>query len=200
MATRKTSKKVDAAVEETGSVADIPVSVEESEAAEPKQHVQRKRTARTKSLSAIDPNELVELSSCVEGKLIYISNSGYTIEWSEFGDVHLVPISEIIKMRNEQPAFFRNHWVYPISDNASEVIEALQLERYYSKLVDLKDFDSLFDYEPEQLDGILRDAPGYLRENVARRASQLVKDGVIDSFGVIDAIEKATGFQIRDRE
>lgn len=178
---------------------DAPASTAEEVVEAPEKPAQKKRASRAKSLSALDPNELVELSSCVEGKLVYVANSGYTIEWSEFGDVHLVPISEIIKMRNEQPAFFRNHWVYPVSENANIVIEALQLERYYNKLYDLKDFDELFDYDPDQLTGILKDATVYMKENVARRAAQLVATGELDSVAVIDAVEHATGFKIKDQ-
>ena len=186
--TRKTaSKAVEKANDEGATVTKVASSV----ASEPKQAKKRK------TLSALDPNELVELESRVEGKLIYVSTSGYTIEWAEFGDAHLVPISEIIKMRNEQPAFFRNHWVYPISENSDTLIEALQLDRYYKSLTDLQDFDDLFDYEPEQLFAVIKDAPAYMKENVARRCEQLIVDGRLDSVSVIEAIEKATGLSIR---
>lgn len=196
--TRKSSAKTTAAkaaenkaAEETSSAA---VDIQAAEEPAPV----KKAPARKKTLSSLDPNEIVELQSCTEGKLVYASKSGYHIEWSEFGDVHLVPISEIIKMRNEQPAFFRNHWVYPVSDNAQEVINALQLDRYYNKLSDLKNFDDLFDYEPEQIALALRDAPQFMKENVARRCAQLVADGTLDSVAVVEAVEKATGFQVRD--
>ena len=157
----------------------------------------QRKSNRRKTLSSLDPNELVELESRVEGRLIYVSTSGYTIEWSEFGDAHLVPISEMIKMRNEQPAFFRNHWVYPISENNDVVIEALQLDRYYKGLTGLQNFDDLFSYEPEQLLEIMKDAPLYMKENVARRCEQLVENGELDSVSTIDAIEKATGYSLR---
>lgn len=153
-----------------------------------------------KTLSSLDPNELVELQSCVEGRLIYVSSSGYYIAWAEFGDIHLVPVSEIVKMRNEQPNFFRNHWVYPVSDNANDVIEALQLERYYNKLYDLKDFDDLFSYEPEQIMVAMQDATPFMKENAARRCAQLVNTGVVDSVSVIEAIERATGCPVRDKD
>ena len=189
--TRKTSKKVaDEAAE--------PVDSSFEDVGSEKASTGRKRSTR-KTLSSLDPNELVELASRAEGRLIYVSTSGYTIEWSEFGDVHLVPVSEIIKMRNEQPSFFRNHWVYPVSDNADTIIEALQLSRYYNRLVDLKDFDEIFSYEPSQIAGVLKDCPKHMLENVARRASHLVDMGELDSISVIDAIEKATGFKIKDQ-
>lgn len=185
--TRKsTIKETDVQLKDGAAVENTPAP--EASATKPK---------RRKTLSALDPNELVELESRVEGKLIYVSTSGYTIEWSEFGDAHLVPISELIKMRNEQPSFFRNHWVYPISDNGNTVIEALQLDRYYKKLSDLRNFDEIFEYEPAQLFEIMKDAPDYMKENVARRAEQLVENGELDSVSVIEAIEKATGFSVR---
>ena len=168
-----------------------------TESAAPSVSSAQKQSKRRKTLSSLDPNELVELESRVEGKLIYVSTTGYTIEWSEFGDAHLVPISEIIKMRNEQPAFFRNHWVYPISENNDVIIEALQLDRYYKSLTDLQNFDDLFGYEADQLIAVLKDAPAYMKENIARRCEQLVENGELDSVATIDAIEKATGFSVR---
>ena len=47
--------------------------------------------------------------------------------------------------------------------------------------------------------GILKDATVYMKENVARRAAQLVSSGELDSVSVIDAVEKATGFKIKDQ-
>ena len=198
MATRKTSKTKVNDAEEAAPVG--AASTIDEETKEPVEKPSTRRTSKSKrSLSAIDPNELVELSSCFEGKLIYVSNSGYTIKWSEFGDVHLVPISELIKMRNEQPGFFRNHWVYPVSDNAKEVIEALQLERYYEGFEGVGSIDDLFECTPDKINSILRNVSDNVKENVARRAAQLIMDGVIDSVAVIEAVEKATGFKIREQ-
>lgn len=39
-----------------------------------------------------------------------------------------------------------------------------------------------------------------MKENVARRCAQLVADGVIDSVAVIEAVEKATGYPVRDKD
>lgn len=205
--TRKTTTKssaktaeVKAAEAPVSAVADTPDTdatvVEEA----PVIKKAAKSTGGRKALSSLDPNELVELQSCVEGRLIYVSNAGYYIEWAEFGDVHLVPIGEILKMRNEQPAFFRNHWVYPVSANAQDVISALQLERYYNKLSDLTNFDDIYSYEPEQIAIALQDATPFMKENVARRCAQLVADGVIDSVVVIETVEKATGYPVRDKD
>ena len=198
MATRKTSKTKVTEAEEAASpdVASADEEVTKEPAPKP---AARRASKTTKSLSALDPNELVELASCFEGKLIYVANSGYTIKWSEYGDVHLVPISELIKMRNERPGFFRNHWVYPVSDNAKDVIEALQLDRYYDGFDGVGSIDELFECDPDRIVSILRNASDGVKENVARRASQLVVNGVIDSVAAIEAVERATGFKIREQ-
>lgn len=199
MSTRKTSKSVTTASAEEA----VPMSAASEVEAEPRpvpaKSTGRRSTKQTKSLSSMDPNELVELSSCFVGTLIYVSRSGYSITWSEFGDVHLVPVSELIKMRNEQPAFFSNHWVYPISDNAQDVIESLQLERYYKGFEGIGSLDELFDCAPEKMVEVLRNASDGVKENVARRAAQLVANGDIDSIAIIDAVEKATGLKIREQ-
>lgn len=174
---------------------DAPAATTKTRAA-----AKRSGAGKRARLSTLDPNELVELQSRADGHLVYISHSGFYMEWSEFGDVHLIPVSEILNMRNEQPAFFRNHWVYPVSDNADEIISALQLDRYYNKLSDLKDYDEIFSYTPEQIDALLKDENIVIKENVARRCAQLVREGMLDSVITIEAIEKATGYSIRERD
>ena len=192
--TRKTTNKTTDNVVNDDTI--VAAEAQEKTASAPKKSTARKRT----KLSALDPNELVELQSCVEGRLIYVSHSGYYMEWAEFGDVHLVPVSELLNMRNEQPAFFRNHWVYPVSTNADEIISSLQLDRYYNRLSDLKNFDDLFSYTPEQIEMLLRDEPPIIKENVARRCGRLVEEGIIDSVVVMDTIERITGYTVRNRE
>lgn len=158
--------------------------------------VETKSTAKRKSLSSFDQNELVELKSCFYGQLIYISRAGYSLTFPEFGAVELIPIKELITMRNEQPVFFRNGWVVPVSKNAQEIIDALQLTRYYKNISIFENFDDIFEMEIGDLISLIKNMAPAMKENVARRAFQLKNDGVIDSAKIIEAISEATGFSL----
>lgn len=112
--------------------------------------------------------------------------------------MELIPFSELITMRNEQPAFFRNAWVVPVSDNANEVISALQLERYYTGLSMLENFDDIFAMDIDDMKALIGGLSNQMKENVARRAYALYEDGTIDSVKVIEAVEESTGFELKE--
>lgn len=192
--TKRTRKPSEAAPEKTN-----PTTAEEQKIPAAEKSTEKKTSApKRKSLTAFDQNELIELKSCFYGKLIYRSHAGYALEWPEFGTVELIPFSELITMRNEQPAFFRNAWVVPVSDNANEVISALQLERYYTGLSMLENFDDIFAMDVDDMKALISGLSNQMKENVARRAYALYEDGTIDSVKVIEAVEESTGFELKE--
>jgi hypothetical protein len=144
----------------------------------------------------IDPNALIGLENRSPGRLIYRSLAGYQVVWAGFGDVADVPFSEVSKMRNERPAFFKNGWVVPISGNANEIIVALQLDRYYDNAHIAEDFDTVFKLSPDEFKKRVTKMSVSQREVVALRASVLIKDGKIDSAKLIKAISEATGLDL----
>ena len=78
------------------------------------------------------------------------------------------------------------------------MFEYLQLGRYYKNYRSREDFDELFSMEPEALKEVLDTMSADAKENVARHAYALISEGELDSNRIIDVIEKATGFELRD--
>jgi hypothetical protein len=153
---------------------------------------------RTKSkLAQIDMNELIEVRSCVYGCLYYKSRAGYTVTWSDFGIVQILPASELLIMRNEQPAFFVNNWIAIVADNAREIIEALQLERYYKDISFAEDMDEIFDYNPDELKAALGKMNAAMKETVARRAYALIQEGTLDSHKAIEMLERVFNIELQ---
>lgn len=61
---------------------------------------------------------MVECKNGTHGNLFYAStrNPGYTVEWTEFGEVQEMDYAELLVMRGSQPRFFRD------KNSVSEVI------------------------------------------------------------------------------
>ena len=56
---------------------------------------------------------MVECKNGTHGNLFYAStrNPGYTVEWTEFGEVQEMDYAELLVMRGSQPRFFRDNWI-----------------------------------------------------------------------------------------
>lgn len=147
----------------------------------------------------MDMNELVDVQSAVYGGLVYVSRkTGYVIEWQEFGSIQPLTVDELMTMRNSQPAFFKNGWVRLIGDNAEDVKHYLQLERYYTNELPFEDFDDVYELSADDIAAVVSGLSDSMKESIARRAIDLIKDGVIDSNKKINAIETATGYDLSE--
>lgn len=147
----------------------------------------------------MDMNELVDVQSAVYGGLVYVSKkTGYTIEWPDFGSTQPVTVDELMTMRNSQPAFFKKGWVRLIGDNAEEVKHYLQLERYCANELPYEDFDEVYELSAEDIVSTVSGLSDSMKESIARRAIDLINDGVIDSNKKINAIEAATGYDLSE--
>lgn len=147
----------------------------------------------------MDMNELVDVQSAVYGGLVYVSRkTGYVIEWQEFGSIQPLTVDELMTMRNSQPAFFKNGWVRLIGDNAEDVKHYLQLERYYTNELPFENFDDVYELSVDDIIAVVGGLSDSMKESIARRAIDLIKDGVIDSNKKINAIETATGYDLSE--
>lgn len=158
-------------------------------------------SGRRKKLTLADVplTELVEVQSCFYGNLIYVSKkTGYRIEWNEFGAIQYVSVEDLLAMRNSQPAFFTNQWIRLIGDNASDVINFLQLEKYYSKTAGFDSFDDIFNGSPQKIKEIVSSFTDSMKESFARYTYSLMQSGGLDSLKKIEAVETATGFELKE--
>lgn len=154
---------------------------------------------KIRKLEKIDPNELVDVQSCTYGRLTYISSrNGCKTVWDSFGAMNIMTVGDLIDMRNSQRRFFEEPWIIIVGERASVIMEYLQVAKFYKKISKLEDFDEIFNYDAKDIPAILKDLSLSNKEVVARRAYALVKEGQLDSRKMIEAIENATGFMIRE--
>lgn len=157
------------------------------------------KPAKRKPLPKLDLNELVEVESCFHGTLNFVSGkTGRRASWSGFGATDYLTVEDLLSMRNTQPAFFKNNWIILTGDNADSVFEYLQLGRFYKDYRSLEDFTELFSMSPEELKDALGRMNSEAKENVARHAYSLIQEGELDSVRLIEVIEDATGFNLRE--
>lgn len=173
-----------------------PEITTEAVASETKVSERRKKL----TLADVPLTELVEVQSCFYGNLIYVSKkTGYRIEWNEFGATQYVSVEDLLAMRNSQPAFFKNQWIRLTGDNAADVINFLQLEKYYSKTAGFDSFDDIFKLTPAKIEDIVSTFTDSMKESFARYTYSVLSEGELDlTIKKIEAIEKATGFEIRE--
>lgn len=175
--------------------------VETAEEQKPAKKTVTKKAAAParKKIKPVDLNELVEVQSCVYGSMDYISyGTGHKISWQTFGDTNWVTVGDLMEMRNSQRAFFEKHWIVLVGDNAPAVMQYLQIDKYYKTIKSTEDFDEIFNYEPEEISGVVANLSESIKETLARRAYMLIESGDLRDYRVITALEDALGYDLKD--
>ena len=167
---------------------DKPEQQSEQPKQKPKSYIKQKR----------DLNEMVCVRNATMGSVVYSSKrtQGYKVEWEKMGsegDENYIELSELVAMRNSYPRVFQECWLI-IED--TEIIDYLNVRKYYNNIVDVDDFDGIFNLKPEKLEDKLRKMPKGLRDAVAQRAKQLLTKGEFDSIRNKKVIEKVLNIDL----
>lgn len=135
-----------------------------------------------------DLNEMIPVKNITNSSLVYISknNHGLRIDWTEFGEEVYIEYKELVNMRGSQRRFFEQPWI--VCD--WEVLEDLRVDQYYKDLIDLDNLDDIFALEPSALGTKLEKLPRGVRQLVADRANELVRNKELDSMNKIRKIEQ----------
>ena len=142
-------------------------------------------------------NMIVTVRNGFAGKLVYKSRkTGERFVWQEFGDEQDMELQELKGARNASKSYFANNW-FMIDDPA--VIDYLGVEQYYAHALDMDNFDQLFALTPEEVRERIQKLSRGQKGTVAYRARQLIRDGVIDSMKVINALEEGLGVALIER-
>lgn len=159
--------------------------VEKKEDARPNLNVSKPSSV---SKEARDLNEMIPVKNITNSSLVYISknNHGLRIDWTEFGEEVYIEYKELINMRGSQRRFFEQPWI--VCD--WEVLEDLRVDQYYKDLIDLDNLDDIFDLDPEALGTRLEKLPRGVRQLVADRANELVRNKELDAMNKIRKIEQ----------
>lgn len=135
-------------------------------------------------------NDIVAVTNNTRGTLVYVSKrmQGYEIVWRQYGDTEYMEFGELLSMRNSAKSFFENNWV---TFDDKDVIVALGVENFYKCVLDVDNFDSMFNLPPQELQAQISLMTNGMKETVALRAAELIEDGTIDSRKTIKSLEVA---------
>lgn len=145
----------------------------------------------------ITGDTLVECKNGTMGALIYVSNRnlGYTVEWSEFGEVQEIEFSELQAMRGAQRRFFEDNWIL-IED--ADVLKKLGVERFYKNALTTENFDSVFEMDAQQIKEKVSVMSDGMKDAVRVRAKEKIASGELDSRSVIKALGEAVGVDLEE--
>lgn len=144
-------------------------------------------------------DEVVDVQSCVGGQLIWVSpRTGYKIKWNEFGNINPMTVSDLLDMRNGSTrVFFEKNWVAILGDRAEDVMEYLQIKKYYKTSYSADDIDQILTtYEPDEVEAVVSKMPTSLKNTVVFRVREMKANEDLDSYQVIAAVERAVGIKI----
>lgn len=146
---------------------------------------------------AFKPDQMVTVRNGFQGELLYKSKkTGEIYKWEEFGSDQDMEISELKSAKSSSKKFFINNWF--LFDDP-EIVDYLGVSQYYKYALNAKNFDSLFDCSPDEIEERVTKLSNGQKKSVAYRAKQLIADGVIDSNRKISALEKSLGVELIER-
>ena len=80
-------------------------------------------TKSAKSAKKVALSEVIDVQSCIIGKLIWKSKrTGYKIVWNEYGEKNPMTVEDLLDMRNGDRRFFERNWVILDGDRAPRAL------------------------------------------------------------------------------
>ena len=144
------------------------------------------------------------VSNCV-GELLYISKkTGYEVTWNEFNSKQPMSLEEILVMRNTQKKFMQENWI-KISGfideiysqfSVEEILTFLQIREYYTNTLCPDDINDVFNMSPEDIKEKVPNMSSGVKNAITIRANDLIKNGQLDSFKRISALETALNCEL----
>jgi hypothetical protein len=108
-------------------------------------------------------------------------------------------LSELLTLKNTQIAFIEKNWIMLVGDNAGDVMNFLQIEKYYQHIPDVDNFDDIFKFTTKQIAEKITPMAEGIKISIAQRALELIKDKTLDSISKIEAFEKALNMELIER-
>lgn len=166
-----------------------------------KKNIKKKEPAPKKKeykvAKELDPRMLVPVHNGFGGTLVYRSRkTGELFVWEHFGHVQDIELGELKTARGANRAYFENNW-FLIDD--PEILEYLNVLKYYKNALTIEEFDDLFKMDPDDIGKRIATLSAEQKNTVKYRAKQLIEEKEIDSLSVIEALEKHLGVQLVER-
>jgi hypothetical protein len=109
-------------------------------------------------------------------------------------------------MKAKQLMFFKENWITidGIEDadsdfddvEVSEIYDALQISQYYKDYICHDNLNVVFNWTVDEIKNKLPRMTKSVKESIAIRANELIKEGILDSISKLKALEEVLGCEL----
>jgi hypothetical protein len=161
----------------------------------------------TKKKLKLDDDVVISVKSNVFGALIYVNHkTGDETIWENMGDTQPLSVSDLRAMKAKQLMFFKENWITidGIEDadsdfddvEVSEIYDALQISQYYKDYICPDNLNVVFNWTVDEIKNKLPRMTKSVKESIAIRANELIKEGILDSISKLKALEEVLGCEL----
>lgn len=145
-----------------------------------------------------DLNRMICVKNIARGKLIYTSKRqiGYTIEWANKGDTNYIELGELVSLKNTDRRFVTEPWIRIIEDDEIEILKYLNVLKYYEGILGINSISEILQLDFDSFKKRFNNLPKGYRNAVAEQASEMIKNGTLDSIKIKQYIEKEMGIDL----
>lgn len=145
-----------------------------------------------------DMNTPIRCRSVRQNDLIYKASNGIVYTWRGYGDIRELPYQEVVSMKSQRSAFLYKPWlIIEDEDLLQDRMFAGEFDEMYKIYREFDDPARFFNKKPGEVREVLKKAPPGLRDLIVYNAGKYIDDGVLDSIGVINAIDDVLGTQLK---
>ena len=150
------------------------------------------------TVKKFDLNTPIRCRSVRQNDLIYVASNGYTYIWTGFGDVRELPYQEVLSMKSRRSQFLYAPWLIIDDEDLLATKEfAGEFDDIYDIYKQFEDPKTFFDKKPSEIRDVLEKAPSGLKDLIVYNAGQYINNGILDSIGVINAVDSVLGTQLK---
>lgn len=162
------------------------------------------KITKKEKLVLSDSDELL-VKSNVFGELIYINHkTGDETTWENQGEIQPMTVKDLKDMKAKQLMFFKENWISVIGSDyvdmetysIFDIYESLQVAKYYKDSVMPTDIEDVFSWDIEKMKKYIKLMPATIRETIAVRANDKIKNGSLDSISKVKALEEILGCEL----
>lgn len=136
--------------------------------------------------------------SVTHGGLTYIGIGGVRYDWGGYGDIREIPYQDIISLKSRKSDFLYEPWLI-IEDK--DLMEKPDFEKAFGDMYKLYEAfetaEDFFDCTIAEMREKLQNAPNGFKQLILGSATELIRDGVLDSIGMINAIDDVMGTDLK---
>lgn len=165
----------------------------------------------TKNKLKLDDDVVISVKSNVFGELIYINHkTGDETKWEKMGQTQPLTVGDLRAMKAKQLTFFKENWITidGIEDadanfenvEVDEIYDALQISQYYKDYICPDNLNVVFNWGVDEIKNKLPRMTKSVKESIAVRANELIKDGILDSISKLKALEEVLGCSLASPE